>query len=71
MNYFLTRQKNKIRNALANNMSTDIKWSKEQLSKIIQSEGFLSALLGKFLVPVRNITVLFAKDVLAQYQHLK
>ena len=45
---FLTiRQKIKIRNAYANNMSTHIKLSKAQLSKIIQSGGFLGALLGK------------------------
>ena len=36
-----TRQKTKLRNALNNNMSTDIKLSKAQISKIIQSGGFL------------------------------
>ena len=43
MNYelFLTkRQKTKIRHAFTNNMSTDIKLNKAQLSKIIQSKGF-------------------------------
>ena len=34
-----TRQTTKTRNALANNMSTDIKVSKAQISKIIQSGG--------------------------------
>ena len=33
--YLTTRQKTKIRNAFANNMSTDRKLSKAQLSKII------------------------------------
>ena len=37
---FLTkRQATEIRNAFANNMSTDIKRSKAQISKIIQSSG--------------------------------
>ena len=36
-----TGQKAKIRNALADNMLTDIKLSKTQLSKIIKSEGFI------------------------------
>ena len=41
------RQETKRRNAYVNNISTDIKLSKTQLSKIIQSGGFLGALLGK------------------------
>ena len=32
-----TRQKTKLRNAFNNNMSTDIKISKAQISKIIES----------------------------------
>ena len=36
-----TRQKTKLKNALNNTMSTDIKRSKAQISKIIQSGGFL------------------------------
>ena len=32
-----TRQKTKLRNAFNNNMSTDLKFSKAQISKIIQS----------------------------------
>ena len=39
-----TRQKTKLRNAFNNNMSTDIKLSKAQISKIIQSGGFLGSL---------------------------
>ena len=34
-----TRPKTKLRNALNNNMSTDIKLSKAQISKIFQSGG--------------------------------
>ena len=44
-----TRQKTKIRNAFNNNTSTDIKLSKAQISKTIQSGGFLSKLLGPLL----------------------
>ena len=35
------RQKAKLRNAFNNNMPTDIKLSKAQISKIIQSRGSL------------------------------
>ena len=44
-----TRQKAKIRNAFNNNMSTNLKLSKAQINKIIQSGGFLSKLLGSLL----------------------
>ena len=36
----MTRQKAKLRKALNNNTSTDIKLSKAQITKIIQSDGF-------------------------------
>ena len=35
-----TRQSTKLRNAIENNLSTDIKLSKTQISKVIQSGGF-------------------------------
>ena len=41
------RQTTKLRNAIGNNMSTDIKLSKTQISKIIQSGVFLGSLLSK------------------------
>ena len=41
-----TRQTAKLRNVIENNMSTDIKLSKAQISKIIQSGGFLGRILG-------------------------
>ena len=44
-----TRQTTRLRNAIENNMSTDIKLSKAQISKIIQSGGFLGQLLGPLL----------------------
>ena len=42
-----TRQKIKVRNAFSNTMATDLKLSKAQTSKIIQSGGFLGSLLSK------------------------
>ena len=44
-----TRQTTKLRNAIENNMSTDIKLSKAQISKIIQSGRFLGKRLGPLL----------------------
>ena len=44
-----TRQKTKIGNAFNNNTPTDLKLSKTQINKIIQSGGFLSKLLGPLL----------------------
>ena len=44
-----TRQATKLRNAIEENMSTDVKLSKAQISKIIQSGGFLSTLLSPSL----------------------
>ena len=46
--FLTTRQKKaKLRNQFEKNMSTDIKLSKAQISKIIQSGGFLGSLLSK------------------------
>ena len=45
-----TRQKRKWRNAFENIMSTDIKLFKAQITKMIQSGGFLGSLLmGLFM----------------------
>ena len=41
-----TRQTTKLSNAIENNMSTDIKLPKAQISKIIQSGEFLGFLLS-------------------------
>ena len=43
------RQVSSIRKACSNNSSVDIKFSKYQLSKMIQSGGFLGKLLGPLL----------------------
>ena len=45
----INKQVSKLRKAFANNLSTDIKLSKTQLSKMIQSEGFLRRLLAPLL----------------------
>ena len=42
-----TRQNTKLRNAINNNLATDIKLSKAQIKKLIQSGGFLDELLSK------------------------
>ena len=47
-----TRQKIKVRNAFNNNTSTDIMFPKAQITKIIQSGGFLGKLPGPLLKTV-------------------
>ena len=59
------RQKTKLRNAFNNNMSTDIKLSKAQSSKIIQSGGFLGSLLSKLADALIKVMVPLAKNILA------
>ena len=44
-----TRQTTKLRNGIENNLQTDIKLSKAQISKIIRSGGFLDKILGPLL----------------------
>ena len=60
-----TRQKVKLRNAFNNNMSTDLTLSKVQISKIIQSGGFLGSLLSKLAGPFMKVAVPLAKNTLA------
>ena len=63
-----TRQKTKLRNSFNNNMSTNLKLSKAQIYKIIQSGGLLSRLLGPLLktgLPlIKNVMKPLAKSVL-------
>ena len=59
-----TKQKTRLRNAFNNNMSTDIKLSRGQISKIIQSGGFLGSLLSKIAGPLMKVAVPLAKDIL-------
>ena len=60
-----TRQKTKLRNAFNNNMSTDLKLSKAQISKIIQSGGFLGLLLSKLAGPLMKVAVPLEKKNLS------
>ena len=62
------RQVANLRKAFANYLSADIKLSKTQLSKMIQSGGFLGRLLGPLLkagLPlIRNVIKPLAKSAL-------
>ena len=58
-----TRQKTKLRNAFNNNMSTDLRLSKAQISKIIQSGAFLGSLLSKLAGPLMKVAIPLAKNV--------
>ena len=46
-------------------MSTDLKLSKAQISKIIQSGGFLGSLLSKLAGPLVKVAIFLAENVLA------
>ena len=59
------RQVANIRKAFAKNTSTDIKFSKTQLSKMIQSGEFLGNLLGKLAGPLMKVAIPLAKNILA------
>ena len=65
-----TRQKAKPRNSFNNSMSTDWILSKAQISKIIQSEGFLGSLVSKLAGPLMKTAVPLAKNVLAPLEML-
>ena len=56
------RQETKLRNAFNNNMSTDLKLSRAQISKIIQSGGFLGSLLSKLSGPLMKVAIPLAKN---------
>ena len=56
-----TRPKTKLRNAFEKNLSTDIKLSKAQISKI----GFLGSLLSKIAGPLMKIAVPLGNNILA------
>ena len=62
------RQVSSFREAFANNSSVDIKFSKTQLSKMIQSGGFLGKLIGPLLktgLPLmKSVITPLAKSVL-------
>ena len=61
--FLTTRRTTKVRNIFANNMSTDIKLSKVQISKIIQSGGYFGSWLdnsGK--KALTNIVIFLDRD---------
>ena len=58
-----TRQKTKLRNAFNNNMSADLKLSKAQVIKIIQSGGFLRSSLSKLPGPLMKVAIPLAKNI--------
>ena len=60
-----TRQSTKLRNTVNNNMATDLKLSKAQIKKIIQSGGFLGKLLSKLAGSLMKVAMPLAKNVLA------
>ena len=60
-----SRQNTKLRNAISNNLTTDIKLNKAQIKKLIQSGGFLGKLLSKLAGPLMKVALPLAKNVLA------
>ena len=60
-----TRQNTKLGNAINKNLSTDIKLSKAQIKKLIQSGEFLGKLLSKLAGPLMKVALPLAKNVLA------
>ena len=60
-----TRQNTKLRNAINNNLATDIKLSKVQIKKLIKSGRFLGKLLSKLAGPLMKVALPLAKNVLA------
>ena len=62
---FKTRQKVKLKNAYNNNVSTDLKLSKAQIYKIVQSGGFLGSLSSKLAGLLMKVAVPLAANILA------
>ena len=60
-----TRRSTKLHNAVNNNFATDIKLSKAQIKKIIQSGGFLGKLLSKLACPLMKVALPLTENVLA------
>ena len=60
-----TRQSTKLRNAINDNLATDVKLSKAQIKKLIQSGGFLGKLLSKLAGPLMKVALALAKIALA------
>ena len=65
MNYYWQKDKKQNKEMLLITMSTNLKLSKAQISKIVQSGGFSGSLLSKLAGPLMKVAVPFAKNVLA------
>ena len=57
----IIRQNTKLRNAINNNLATDIKLSQAQIKKLIQSGGFLGKLLSKLAGPLMKVAMPLGK----------
>ena len=64
-----TRQKTNLKNAFENNMSTNIKLTKAQISRIIQSGGFSGSLLSKIAGPLMKVGVLLARNIFSSFRN--
>ena len=63
--FLTTRQRTKLRNTFQNKTSTDVKLSKAQISKRIQSGWFFGSLLCKFAGPLMKVAIPLAKNNIA------
>ena len=59
----ITQQAAKFRNAFENNILADIKLSRAQISKIIQSRRFIGSLLGELAGTLMKVAVLLANNI--------
>ena len=59
------RQVANICKAFSNNLSRDVKFSKTQLLRMMQSRGFLGNLLSKLASPLMKLAMPLAKNVLS------
>ena len=62
------RQITKLRKTIKNKMSNEIKFSKAQISKAIQSEGFLGSLLSKIAGSLMKVAVPLAKKSFSTFR---
>ena len=51
---------------IINNISTDLRLSKSQTPKVIQSGGFLASFFSKLAGPLTKLAISLAKNVLAR-----
>ena len=61
--FLAQRQITKLKEKIENNMSADIKLSKAQINKIIQSGGISGSILGRFLPKLVKPAISVLKNV--------